>query len=224
MKNLFVLFLLSLLFSCKKQEVFYANITQNPKLFFDGKSIIDKNRNDSIICDLNQKVPYPINYKFDETFDLQERIVKNKKKLKIEQIRKASKSENYYTCDCSIDDVLKKANIDYKSYDLFNKKEEIEATISEYIFKEKKDLHYAYKIIFNYTKFLRELRRDKYEFRCCDTKLDNTYYISLKGNKLYLISSSYNFHYYPPNYNIEGEVQQNKEIIMDDVFKLINEN
>lgn len=224
MKKIFFLFLLSILFSCKKQEVFYANITQNPKLFFDGKSIIDKKRNDSIICDLDQKVPYPINYKFDNSIDIKKELIKNKNLLNINKVNSnINNIESYYSCDCNIDVVLKKAEKDKISYNLLNKNGKISATILQYNFKTKSDLLYAFKILFNYTKFLRELRRDKYEFRCCETKLDNTYYTAINGNKLYLISSSYNFHYPAPNYNLESEIKQNKEIIIDDIFKLINE-
>ena len=50
------------------------------------------------------------------------------------------------------------------------------------------------------------------------------YYVSIKNNKLYLISDLYNYSFPKPYCNIESEVQQNKEIIIYDVFKLINEN
>jgi hypothetical protein len=223
LKNTVLFLFVALFVSCKRNEREAIHIPATPKLFFDGKRIIDKKRNDSIICDLDQKVPYPINYKFDNSFDIKEELIKNKDLLKINKIKSNNNIESYYSCGCNIDVVLKKA-LKYKvSYDLLNKNGEVSATILIYSFKTKSDLLYAFKTLFNYTKFLRELKRDKYEFRCCETKLDNTYYTAINGNKLYLISSSYNFHYPAPNYNLESEIKQNKEIIIDDVFKLINE-
>lgn len=222
-KNIVLILFVALFISCKKNERETIHIPATPKLFFDGKKIIDKKRKDSIICDLDRKVPFPINYTFDNSFDIKEELIKNKNLLNINKINSNNNIESYYSCDCNIDVVLKKASKDKVSYDLLNKNEKISATILQYNFNTKSDLLYAFKILFNYTKFLRELRRDKYEFRCCETKLDNTYYTAINGNKLYLISSSYNFHYPAPNYNLESEIIQNKEIIIDDIFKIINE-
>lgn len=223
-KNIVLILFVALFISCKKNEREIIHIPATPKLFFDGKKIIDKKRNDSIICDLDKKVLYPINYKFDNSFDIKEELIKNKNLLNINKVNSNNNIESYYSCDCNIDVVLKKALNSKIAYDLLNKNGNISATILQYNFKTKSDLLYAFKILFNYTKFLRELKRDKYEFRCCETKLDNTYYIAINGNKLYLISSSYNFHYTAPNYNLESEIKQNKEIIIDDIYKLINES
>jgi hypothetical protein len=226
MKKVIFLFLLSILFSCKKQEVFYANITQNPKLFFDGKSIIDKKRNDSIICDLNNKIALPKKYSFTEEFDLKSLLISNKI-LKINKIEVFKNRNQFSTYEClNLDTFLSKDKIIENpiTYNIEYKNIKIKTLIVEYEFKTKKDLSNAYTIYYNYCTFLRNLRRDKYQFRCCELFDEMFYYTTIKGNKLYFISDLFNYTYSKPKYNIESDVFQNKDIIMDNVYKILDED
>lgn len=226
MKNLFILFLLAILFSCKKQEVIYANITQNPKLFFDGKNIIDKNRNDSIICDLNKKNALPKKYSFTEEFDLKSLLISNKI-LKINKIEVFKNRNQFSTYQClNLDKFLNKDKIigNPITYNIEYKNIETTTLIVEYAFKTKKDLLNAYTIYCNYCTYLRNLRRDKYQFRCCELFDEMFYYTTIKGNKLYFISDLFNYTYSKPKYNIESDVFHNKDIIMDNVYKILDED
>lgn len=226
MKKIFFLFLSSILFSCKKQEVFYANITQNPKLFFDGNSIIDKKRNDSIICDLNNIIALPKKYSFTEEFDLKSLLISNKI-LKINKIEVFKNRNQFSTYDClNLDTFLSKDKIIENpiTYNIEYKNIKTKTLIVEYEFKTEKDLLNAYKIYYNYCTFLRNLRRDKYQFRCCELFDEMFYYATIKGNKLYFISDLFNYTYSKPKYNIESDVFQNKDIVMDNVYKILDKD
>ena len=226
MKKVFFLFLLVILFSCKKQENFTTNISQNPKMIFDGKNIIDKKRNDSIICKLNNKIALPKKYSFTEKFDLKSFLISNKI-LKINKIDSFKNRNQFSTYDClSLDEFLSKDKIIENpiTYNIKYKNIKTTTLIVEYAFKTKKDLLNAYTIYYNYCKFLRNLKRDKYQFRCCELFDEMFYYTIIKGNKLYFISDLFNYTYSKPKYNIESDVFQNKDIIMEDVYKILEED
>ena len=58
-----------LLISCKQNSTKNKKTEGTPYMVFDGKKLVDKNRQDSVIYDLHKKVPISPNYRFDEKFD-----------------------------------------------------------------------------------------------------------------------------------------------------------
>ena len=223
MKIIYFLLLSTLLFSCKKQEK--STLSQNPKMIFDGKNIIDINRNDSIICQLSKKINLPDKFNFTEGFNLKSFLISNKE-LKISKVSTYKNTNQFSINDClnlnnllhedKIIDSPTTYNIEYKNHTT--------TLIVEFSFRKEKDLINAYTIYSNYCTFLRNLRRDKYQFRCCELFDEMFYYCTIKGNKLYLISDLFNYSYTKPYYNVESNIKQNKDIIMDDIYFILNSN
>lgn len=225
MKKMIFLFLFSMLFSCNKKEKFTVKISQNPKMIFNGTNIIDKNRNDSVVCYLNNKINIQKKSSFTKEFKLKPFLISNQN-LKINKINIDKNRNQFSTYEClGLDILVSKDKIigSPTTYNIEYKNNTTTTLIVEFKFKTEKDLLNAYTKYYNYTTFLRNLRRDKYQFRCCELFDEMFYYCVIKGNKLFFISDLYNYSFPEPKYNIESEVAKNNDIVMDNLYKTLNE-
>jgi len=215
-----------LFFGCQSNETADC-MWSPPDLYFDGRNLVDRNYfYNRVVCRLSKKVALPPNYNFNNNLDLYAFLKKNKS-LNIKNIKIFESREDYfflYVCE-GLDkflskDKLNKAIIVYNVTYTTHKK--ISTLIAEYSFKNEADLLKAFKIYYNYSAHLRNLRRDKYCFQCDVSHSDSYYFVTIYGNKLYLIGDSYNYHYPAPGNNIESEIEKDSNIMMDDVYELIN--
>jgi hypothetical protein len=225
MKKIFLIYCLLSVFSChnnKKADT--EDVLINPNLVFDGSNLIDKNRNGRIICRLNKKVSLPKNYNFNDNVDLYTFLQKDKS-LNIKNIN-ILKNQVPFSLYCDgLNNLLNADKLNSDTiilYDITYNKIKTCTSIAEYSFIKESDLLQAFQIFYNYSVYLRNLRRDEYIFRCSELFDDMFYFVTIKGNKLYLISDAYHYHYPLPNYNVESEIKTNSDIVMDDVYMLIN--
>lgn len=217
MKILPLVILLALI-SCKQNKK-HTNTGGSPKIVFDGSKLVDKNRNDSIICNLQKEAPLPKNYNYNDTFDLKTFLMKNQDGLQIKEIQHFENKNEITTCNCGFDKILenKKTNVFLISF----KNIPTKVGVVEYSFNNEKDLLDTYTMFYNYTEFTRNLSRDKYEFRCCDPWEFQIYYTTIKGNKLFFIDDSSNLSFDNKNMNIQKQIRKDKNIKMDDIYEIL---
>ncbi|WP_294249378.1 hypothetical protein [uncultured Chryseobacterium sp.] len=218
MKNIFFAVLL-IIISCKQNSLEKIRTKKNPNIFFNGKYLVDKNRRDSMIYDLKRKKLMPQNYIHNAIYDLKKSI-EDAPNLQIKEIQEYPDKIGSSTCHCDIDRILEKKRAII--YTISYKNTKAITDITEYSFANQQQLMEAYNLFYNYAEFLRNLSRDKYEFRCCDLWENQIYFVAVKGNKLYFIRDDYNFFSFNnENNTIQKQISKDKNIMMDDIYRII---
>lgn len=144
-----------------------------------------------------------------------------KSKLKIVLVR------NIDGFELPLDECLKKFHngiLGVKTYELEDRVKKNKIAVSEYIFKDTTAARYAFRLVYPYAESVRKTCLKDWNTLCFNIPIPQVYYASLDGLHIYLYTTSYKFSYRSKEDSPDMQMQCDKRILLDDLYRQMIRN
>jgi len=111
-----------------------------------------------------------------------------------------------------------------KSYELEDREQINKIGISEYVFKDTVAASNAFRLAYSYAESIRKNRLEDFNKLCFTMPAPQVYFASRDGSHVYIYTTLYNFLYHSKEDSVDGLMQSDKRILLDDLYQEMTEN